>query len=1137
MRRLARLFVLGCLTTAILALHIGVGAADPRVQRVHLDVRVDPIRPDTEQRLRGAGLEIELAVPEIGRWQGWLSADRLDALRKIEGVIGVSTPRYASFAAGAALTEGDEALNASTARRRFNVDGSGVRIAVISDGITGLLQAQLIGEAPKLVDALSFGGGQLGRGQEGTAMIEIVHDLAPGAEISFAAVATDLDLIAAVNYYAQRVDIIVDDISFAYPGNQRSDVSVNTAKALDHPTWPLRLYVTAAGNWAESHWAGDWRPGVDGRQLGLPSSGAVQQFGGAHEADGRTLLFGGANAFRVEPGDRIRLTIFWDDHWGLSTNDYDLYLLSGFGDILASSESRQGIGPDNHNPREYLEYAHRGEAADLFAVIQNVNDDARPVKFDMFAFRAQGGLVRLQHHTPGGSILAQSDVASALTVGAVSVGQNLTAPYSSRGPTANGEPKPDIAAVDQVTVSNTTRYAPRFTGSSAAAPHVAGIAALLLEAQPALLANNGGSALIERRLIRDLLVDTALDVPPAGHDLASGAGLVDAEAALRAAVSRTAVVTSAADSGPGTLRAALSSGASIVLFNSSLGLDAQTISVETPLPPISEGTIVDGTGWTIDASAVDVGLALSANAELWGLTLINAGQSGLAVRGDSAALYDVRLERNRIGIRVTGTDVHISRAWVRESESHGALLDDGARASLSASTIEANGGAGVFVAGAARGAVIGPTDSPPNPVLATALRPQIDPLISPPTVPRSGRSFLVSGTVSLDGVPAQVGAKVDLYLDRRLAASVRVGADGRFFATVTGPGSEVRFAVEDFPLDQRILFEAGGKANISLRAVSASVRLGSDRIGSHIPQANVIRDNRIGIELESTSQRLEVDRIVWGNKMHGNAVPIVSPFAAPVIEQVAWTTTGINVTGIADAGATAHLYVGPLAERRFAAATTVVDGRFQFQDIDVDEAATHVSVIAHTRRSHASAESRVHRVAATGRIESVTPDSGYVEGGETVTICGSAITTDTAPPTVWFGSRPAHTAFWGGGCVTVTTPSGEPGAVDIALLLKDARPIVGLDAFIYRPERIVALRRGWNSVIWSGSPTRADAAFAPLQGRRFRVYAWNAETQEWRIYATELPQSLNTLRSLAHDQPLWFYLDGPGVDWRQPSPG
>ncbi len=1135
MRRSIQLLALVVIVIATLASHAGAAAAAEVL--LHLDVRTDTDDPDTEQRLRDAGFAIELSVPEYGRWQGWLPASRIAEFRETEGVVAVSAPKYAHFAAGEALTEGDEALNASVARSRFNVDGRGVRIAVISDGIAGLERAQLNGEAPKLADARAFGAGSLGSGQEGTAMIEIVHDLAPGADLYFAAVNTDLDLIAAVNHYSRYVDIIVDDVSFAFPANQLSDVSINTTRALENRDWPLRLYVTAAGNWAESHWSGEWRAGVDGQQLGLPSPGAVQWFNGDSSVNRESALLGAGNAFRVGHKDRIRLALFWDDDWGRSTNDYNLYLLSGVGEVLASSETRQGIGVNNRFSREHLEYVHEGESTELFAVIQNVNNDARAVRFDLFALNAGGAQPRLQYSTPAGSMLAQSDAALAITVGAVNVGEQEVASYSSRGPTANGAAKPEIAAVDRVTVSDTTSFAPQFTGSSAAAPHVAGVAALLLEAQPALLAANGGSPLLERRLIRDLLIDTALDIPPAGPDDGSGAGLVDAEAALHAAIDGLKVVTSAADSGPGSLREALSSGAEIVLLDDTQG--GQVITLQSPLPPVPDGTVVDGLGWSIDASRVAVGLELGTDSELWGLRIVGATDVGVLLSGDRASLHGVELESNQIGVRVTGDNNSILETTVRNSETHGVSIDAAGWASISESVIEANGSAGVFVTGSAKGAHIGPPGRPASLSLAGSAWQPIDPLATPGLRPRSGLSLLVSGTVSVDGLPAAAGTTVSLYLDRRLAASVLVDADSRFLATVTGPGTEIRFSVNDVPVEQRLNFARGlasGHASLTLRAVSPTVSIGADRSGEHASLGNAIRDNRTGIEIESLSAARVGSRFVWGNEMRRNLTNIASPLVPPLIDRVSWSPAGLNLRGSAPGAAVAHLYAGPAAERRFAAAAPVIDDRFSFSDIRVHDAASHFSVIAHSADDLVSVESDVHRAGGRGRITSVTPEIGYIEGGESVRVCGTAIATDALAPKVWFGNQLARVSFWSGECVTVTTPPAAAGPVDIALLLGGARPVVGVDAFEYRNERIVKLRRGWNTVTWSGSATRASTAFQSLLGLNFRAYTWDAERQQWRIFATELPTRLNTLRSLSHDQPLWLYLDAADVDWLQPAP-
>lgn len=1129
---------------AILMITLAVGvfasiaAATPPVtadeERLYLDVRFDEVDPLIETWLIGLGFESELALPEQGRWRCWLPADRLDDLRALGADVSIESFATAIFAAGDVLTEGDELLNAASARDRFNVDGSGIRVAVISDGIVGLDAAIQAKEAPWLREARPFGDGSVSRGQEGTAMIEIVHDIAPGASISFGAVYDFDDHMEAVNYFARRVDIIVDDVSFAFPADQRSAVSVNTTKALRHPDWPLRLYVTAAGNWAESHWSGRWRAGPDGTRLGLPSSGATHRFNDATEAD---MLLGAGNGFNVEQGDEIRLELFWDDVWERSTNDYNLYLMSGVGEVLASSERTQGIGADNHLPREHLTYTHVGVATVLYAVIQNQNDDARPVGFDLFVFNSAGQQLRFYHPTPEGSMLAQSDAADALTVGAVNAGRQMVAAYSSRGPTANGVRKPELSAVDQVSVSETTRYGPSFSGSSAAAPHVAGVAALLLQTLPALLAADGGSALLERRLIRDILIETARDIPPIGPDNATGAGLVDADQALVFANREIAVIDSAADSGPGSLRDALASGASILLFTNQSAQSAnRTIVLDSELPALPDGLTVDGDGWTLDASKVEIGLRLGDDTELWGLSVIGARDAGILVSGDRSRLTHVTVDANQVGIRVVGNDARIDSATVSRGTQAGIEIAAGASALIMGSKIESNRGAGIRIDPLAGDVTIGPGSELPTLAHASELHAPIGELSSPAPQPRAGLSHTIRGSLSIDGLPARLGQRVDVYLDKRLAASVNLDHQASFSATVTGPGRELRFAVDGVPLNQRVRFQAGAGTTLTLRAVSRLRLLAVDRVGEHIAGANLIRNNLRGVEILDGDGGRRGRRFVWGNVMHRNRLNIASPLSPPTIDAATWTASGLSLSGSAEGAAVVHLYAGSNGQRRFAGSTPVIEGRFSFEHLDVDQQATEFSVIAHSSDHQASRESKLHTENRAGLITSITPDAGYIDGGEIIEICGEGIATDSKAPRVWLGNAPARVLFWSAECVSVQTPRSPAGTADVALLLSGSRPVIAIDAFAYRTVRAVPLKPGRNFVTWTGSDTRVTTAFSSLAGATFRAYAWDAERQQWQIFATDLPARLNTLRTLKHDQPLWILLEGEEINWLQPAP-
>ena len=722
------------------------------------------------------------------------------------------------------------------------------------------------------------------------------------------------------------------------------------------------------------------------------------------------MLLGAGNGFSVEQNDEIRLALFWDDPWGRSTNDYNLYLMSGGGDVLVSSEETQGIGVGQNQPREHLSYTHMGEPTVLFAVIQNRNDDALPVNFDLFVFQTGRRQLRLSHQSPEGSLLAQSDAADALTVGAVNAGRQVVAEYSSRGPTVNGIAKPEISAVDRVSVSPSTVFGPHFSGSSAAAPHVAGVAALLLEAQSALLASDGGSPLLERRLIRDILMDTAQDILPVGRDHLTGAGLVDANQALQYARSRIATVQSVADSGAGTLRAALSSGASIVLFGNLP--DHRTISLNAELPRLPSGLIVDGAGWTLDASLVEVGLQVGDNTELWGLSVVGAGDAGIVVAGNGSRLVNVTVDGNEVGIRVDGVDAHIERSMVIRGVSAGIEISPGASASISGSEIASNQGAGVRILPGAGSVTIGPDMEVPTLAHASQQHLPIAELSSAALRPRSGLSHTVGGSVSIDGLPAMPGDRVDVYLDRRLAASVRVDHRASFSATVTGPGRELRFAVDGVPLSQRVAFEAGANTTLTLRAASRHRLIGADRSGDHIQRRQPDpQQPRGGRHSGRTGRRARA-------ALHLGQRDVPQPDQSGVASDSP-DNRQHRMVGIGFESERPRRWRcrrppvrGNDGQRRYASVIPVIEGQFEIEHLDVDQAANEFSVIAHTGEGHASTESDVHRVSERGSIVSVTPDAGYIDGGEAIEICGMGIATSARAPRVWLGNAPARVLFW-----------------------------------------------------------------------------------------------------------------------------
>ena len=121
-----------------------------------------------------------------------------------------------------------------------------------------------------------------------------------------------------------------------------------------------------------------------------------------------------------------------------------------------------------------------------------------------------------------GSVGTPSGFPDSFSVAATDVNE-LLADFSSRGPSYWGETKPDVAAPGVSILSSLPngRY-DSISGTSMAAPHAAGTAALLLEADPALTVDD----------LEAFMTRTAYDLGPAGPDNGYGAGQLDAFAAV-----------------------------------------------------------------------------------------------------------------------------------------------------------------------------------------------------------------------------------------------------------------------------------------------------------------------------------------------------------------------------------------------------------------------------------------------------------------------------------------------------------------------------------------------------------------------------------------------------------------------------
>ena len=350
-----------------------------------------------------------------------------------------------------ATSEGAGLVGASAFHAQ-GIRGAGVKVAIIDLGFKGLSASQARGDLPYSVITKDFTGTGIETGiSHGTAVAEIVHDIAPDAELYLIKIGNEVDLDNAVTYCIQQgVDII--NHSLGWYNTNFYDGSGTICDIARRATSAGILWVQAAGNDAQKHWEGSFTD--------TNSDGWLD-----------TEL-----TFSANSGDPILLYLTWDG-WPQTADDYDLYLYGPGGTLIASSTKTQG---GTEEPTERV--STTASASSTYRVrIQLASGSVR--RLELFSLYHE-----LSPRVTSSSIPAPGNLADALTVGAVDWHSYTTGPvepYSSRGPTNDGRTKPDLVAPDNVTTGVLPYYAP-FPGTSAAAPHVAGIAALLLSEDPTL---------------------------------------------------------------------------------------------------------------------------------------------------------------------------------------------------------------------------------------------------------------------------------------------------------------------------------------------------------------------------------------------------------------------------------------------------------------------------------------------------------------------------------------------------------------------------------------------------------------------------------------------------------------------------
>jgi hypothetical protein len=486
---------------------------------------------------------------------------------------------------GAVVSEGDAQLRADEARLPpFEVDGSGVTVGLLSDSFDQASEAAdesgpvatHEAEDAEAGDLPGVGNTCIGQEtpvnvlddsepegeDEGRAMAQIVHDLAPGAGLAFAtaftsetAFAENIELLAKPTLEGGAgAKVIADDVTYPEePFFQEGPVGVAVSKVTgegisyfssaannnlinggkDIASWEAPQFRDSAGCPAAVVALGKTEPGLNPKHC--------MDFNPGPAID-RTYRI------TVSKGATLSVDLQWAEPWNGVGTDLDAFLLGPQGSVVSGGVD-DNIG-GTQQPFEFIAWENKtGAQANVQLVINKFTGVTPRLKFALL--QNGGGVTSTEYKTSQGgdvigpTIFGHNGGEDATSVGAIRYNATETPePYSSRGPVTHyfepvqgvtaAEPlataqvlsKPDVTATDcGVTtffaffVNVETAW--RFCGTSAAAPHTAAVAALMLQKEPAATPEQ----------IRLALQESAAPIGPNGP-CAVGSGMVDAVGAL-----------------------------------------------------------------------------------------------------------------------------------------------------------------------------------------------------------------------------------------------------------------------------------------------------------------------------------------------------------------------------------------------------------------------------------------------------------------------------------------------------------------------------------------------------------------------------------------------------------------------------
>ena len=421
-------------------------------QRVQVILKMINVNAPIPENL---GINVEVSYEDLV--QANIPTRNLERVAADENVLTVMMPSHPQ-PTNHVTSEGARAIFSNVVNES-GYTGKGVKVAVIDTGfdINNSEIAGNIAEYRSFSNAYRITGSD---SDHGTAVAEIIVDVAPDVELYLYNVNTNIEFYNLIDYIIERGDIDIITMSLGwYNDVGPADGTSRLAQKVNETRNNGILFITSAGNEAERHWQGRYSD---------PDNDYSHNF----RSNDETI------AVDARAGDTLVVYLSW---WDSPSEDYDLYLFDIFlGEVYLLDRS-ENIQP-RFIPVEVIAHTFRYDTV-AHIVIRGLYAE-NPVNFELFSTSHKLS----QYQVARSSITIPADAEGSFSVGATNFSNGTLEYYSSRGPTLDGRTKPDITGPTGV---STTAYGYQdFYGTSAAAPHVAGAAALIMEKWPNVTADH-----------------------------------------------------------------------------------------------------------------------------------------------------------------------------------------------------------------------------------------------------------------------------------------------------------------------------------------------------------------------------------------------------------------------------------------------------------------------------------------------------------------------------------------------------------------------------------------------------------------------------------------------------------------------